>query len=62
MALRAKINTALDETRMLILGTQVLIGFGYRVVFEEEFPQLPAASWHGPGLLQTTASPPQTPP
>lgn len=42
MELRRKIKTALDETRMLILGAQVLIGFQFRAVFEEGYEQLPA--------------------
>ena len=42
MALKDKIKTALDETRMLILGTQVLLGFQFRGAFEEGFESLPA--------------------
>lgn len=37
--LKNKVQNALDEARILILGTQVLIGFGLRVVFEEGFPR-----------------------
>ncbi|MFL5351478.1 DUF6328 family protein [Archangium sp.] len=44
--LKSKVQNALDEARILILGTQVLIGFGFRVVFEEGFPKLPVASQH----------------
>ena len=39
--LKDKIKTALDESRMLILGAQVLIGFNYRSVFESGFEKLP---------------------
>jgi hypothetical protein len=36
-----KIQTALDEARILILGTQVLLGFEYRSFFEARFAGLP---------------------
>jgi hypothetical protein len=36
-----KIKIALDETRMLILGAQVLLGFQMRSVFQERFEDLP---------------------
>ncbi|MDQ6651810.1 MAG: DUF6328 family protein [Acidobacteriota bacterium] len=39
-----KIKTALDESRMLILGTQILLGFQYRAVFEKGFDALPRVS------------------
>jgi hypothetical protein len=39
-----KLKIALDETRMLILGAQVLWGFQMRSVFQEGFEQLPASS------------------
>jgi hypothetical protein len=42
--LKDKIKTALDESRMLILGAQVLVGFHYRAAFEPSFQKLPAAS------------------
>jgi hypothetical protein len=42
MELRNKIKTALDETRILILGAQILIGFQFRGVFQDGFEQLPA--------------------
>src|SRR6267142_2411135 len=38
--LKDKIKTALDESRMLILGAQVLVGFNFRSVFEEAFDEL----------------------
>ncbi|MDB4967879.1 MAG: putative rane protein [Myxococcales bacterium] len=39
--LKTKIQNALDENRMLILGVQVLIGFNFRAVFERGFEVLP---------------------
>jgi uncharacterized protein DUF6328 len=36
-----KIKIALDETRMLVLGAQVLLGFQMRSVFQDEFEELP---------------------
>jgi hypothetical protein len=41
MDLQKKVKTALDETRMLILGGQILLGFGLRGVFADGFDQLP---------------------
>lgn len=41
MELSKKIKTALDETRMLILGGQILLGFELRSVFADAFEQLP---------------------
>ncbi|MBI3805470.1 MAG: hypothetical protein HY282_17110 [Nitrospirae bacterium] len=38
--LRSKIQNALDEGRILILGAQVLIGFQFRSVFEKGFGSL----------------------
>ena len=38
--LKDKIETALNETRILILGGQVLIGFNYRSFFEPGFEKL----------------------
>jgi hypothetical protein len=38
--IKDKLKTALDESRMLILGSQVLIGFGYRSAFEPGFERL----------------------
>jgi Family of unknown function (DUF6328) len=40
MSLKAKIKVALDETRLLILGAQVLFGFQLHGVFQEAFPDL----------------------
>ena len=36
-----KVQDALDENRMLVLGVQVLIGFGYRAPLERGFDALP---------------------
>jgi hypothetical protein len=41
--LKDKIQIGLDETRMLILVVQVLLGFDYRAVFEPGFNELPGA-------------------
>src|SRR5947209_11185584 len=41
-----KLDNALNEGRILILGAQVLVGFGYRSVFQEGFPRLPDAQQH----------------
>jgi hypothetical protein len=41
MELKDKIKTALDETRMLILGVQVLLGFQFRGAFENAAEALP---------------------
>ena len=38
--LKDKVENALNETRILILGGQVLIGFSYRAYFEPVFEQL----------------------
>ena len=43
-ALKDKIKTALDESRMLILGAQVFLGFQFRAVFEPAFERLPRSS------------------
>jgi hypothetical protein len=42
--LKDKIQDALDENRMLVLGVQVLIGFDYRAPFEKGFELLPRAA------------------
>lgn len=39
-----RLKVALDESRMLILGSQVLLGVSYRSVFETRFDDLPASS------------------
>ena len=44
MNLPQKVKTALDETRMLILGAQILLGFELRGAFQDGFESLPAHS------------------
>jgi hypothetical protein len=39
--LKDKLENALNEGRILMLGVQVVIGFDYRAVFEERFRELP---------------------
>jgi hypothetical protein len=41
-----KIKVAMDESRMLILGASVFLGFHYRAPFEPAFASLPATSQH----------------
>lgn len=41
MDLSKKVKIALDETRMLILGAQILLGFQFRGVFSDGYEQLP---------------------
>jgi hypothetical protein len=43
-SLSHKIKTAMDESRMLILGASVFLGFQYRAPFEAAFDSLPATS------------------
>jgi hypothetical protein len=40
MALSDKVKMALDETRTLILGAQVLLGFQCQAAFQERFDDL----------------------
>jgi hypothetical protein len=40
--LSGKVKTALDETRTLILGAQILLGFQYQGVFQDKFDTLSA--------------------
>lgn len=53
--LKDKIQNALDEGRMLVLGSQVLLGFQYRSAFEPGFEKLPVTSQYlkmcGLGLM-----------
>jgi hypothetical protein len=44
MKLAEKVKVGLDETRMLILGAQILLGFQLRSVFQDGFESLPAHS------------------
>ena len=39
-----KFKTALDETRLLMLGAQILFGFEFNAVFQEGFKELPQSS------------------
>jgi len=43
MELTKKIKLALDETRILILGSQILLGFQFRAVFSAGYEELPTA-------------------
>jgi hypothetical protein len=42
MELERRLKTALDESRLLIMGAQVLFGFQFHGVFQERFADLPA--------------------
>jgi len=44
MDLARNVKTALDETRLLILGAQVLFGFQLSIVFQEAFGELSATT------------------
>ena len=44
MTIEKKVKIALDETRILVLGAQILIGFQLRAAYEKLFDQLPAGS------------------
>src|SRR5438105_8744763 len=44
MQLERQLKIALDESRLLILGAQVLFGFQFNAVFQEQFKELPSAS------------------
>ncbi len=44
MQLEDKIQNALDESRMLILGAEILVGFEFTAVFQEGFKHLSIAS------------------
>jgi hypothetical protein len=44
MDLDRKLKTALDESRLLILGAQVLFGFAFQAVFQDLFKEVPPAS------------------
>jgi hypothetical protein len=43
MELTKKIKLALDETRILILGAQILLGFQFRAVFSDRYEELPGS-------------------
>ena len=40
MNVESRLKTALDESRLLILGAQVLFGFQFEAVFQERFPDI----------------------
>src|SRR5438105_13897429 len=44
MSIERKFKIALDETRMLMLGAQILFGFQFNAVFHEGFQELPQSS------------------
>lgn len=44
MSTERKFKTALDETRLLMLGAQILFGFEFNAVFQEGFKELPQSS------------------
>jgi hypothetical protein len=46
IAVSDKVKIALDETRMLILGSQILIGFQFRAVFQDGFDDLSQSLRH----------------
>jgi hypothetical protein len=50
MKIAQKVKIALDETRMLVLGAQILIGFQFRGVFQDLYSELPAPSRYLNGL------------
>jgi hypothetical protein len=53
--LERKLKTALDESRLLILGAQVLFGFQFQSVFQDRFVELAAPSPVQDGLTMTCA-------
>ena len=50
MKLSDRVKIALKETRILILGAQILLGFGFRGVFGDRFDQLPAYARYADGV------------
>jgi hypothetical protein len=44
MAVADRLKMALDESRLLILGVQVLFGFQFEAVFQDLFADVPATS------------------
>jgi hypothetical protein len=44
MKLERQLKLALEESRLLILGTQVLFGFQFNGIFQQQFEKLPFAS------------------
>src|SRR5689334_9753778 len=58
MALEDTLKTALDESRLLIMGAQVLFGFQFEAAFQEQFAGISIASryLYCAGLLMLLAS------
>ena len=50
MKLSDKVKIALEETRILILGSQILLGFAFRGVFDDRFDQLPEYARYADGV------------
>ena len=50
MKLSEKVKVALEETRILIRGAQILLGFGSRGVFDDRFDQLSAYARYADGV------------
>jgi hypothetical protein len=50
MKLPEKVKAALEETRILILGAQILLGFGFRGVFSTRFDELPECARYADGV------------
>src|SRR5437867_38673 len=42
--LKDKVKSGLDESRILVLGVQVLLGFQYSAAFQKDFDSLPQTS------------------
>jgi Family of unknown function (DUF6328) len=42
--IQEKLKIALDETRMLIMGVQILIGFQFQAIIQDGFARLPSSS------------------
>src|SRR5437764_2364479 len=58
MEIESRLKTALDESRLLILGAQVLFGFQFEAVFQELFADIPVSSRtiHCAGLVMLLIS------
>jgi hypothetical protein len=50
MNVESRLKTALDESRLLILGAQVLFGFQFEAVFQDRFRMSPKP--HGICMVQ----------
>src|SRR5437764_961150 len=50
MKISQKVKIALDETRILVLGVQILIGFQFRSVFQNLYEQMPSWSRYLDGI------------